>query len=184
MFYDNIIRPFIAEMTANPDKTAARLGQKIVTNSQIAQHVAPIMNELDAMSVQRVAVLLEPDLNVYAAIIAAMFNGIAVYPIDNAMPQEQRDGLCKALQITEVLTAQRMHYYYWMTFEDALCRIDNGLYDIPDDRELCVITQTAIGNEPRLRKLHAGDFKPMKRFSFSDFFKTTLPENPELCSIF
>ncbi len=184
MFYENVIRPFIKEIYKNPDKTAAKIGNKIITNSQVLQLIAPIMNELDALSIERVGIFIEKEINVYAAIIAAMFNNITVIPIFNSLNETQIDKLRLELGFSEILTSKRMHYYYWMTYEDALCRIDNGLYSIPDEK--IILIDSCIDKHSNIIKneFRAGDFKQMKKFSYLDFFNLILPNNTEPCFTF
>lgn len=184
MFQHNIINPLIREVLRNPDKTAARIGDSVVSNAQFFQLVAPVMNEIDALSVQRVALVMKPDTNVCAAILAAAFSNVTVVPLPENAPEEFVQKVMEELNISTVLTAERMHYYYWMTFEDAMSRIDNGLYDIDDDNVLWMEFSMNGGALSADRIVRAGDFEYRKNLNFEVFFKSLLTSYPEVCSIF
>ena len=49
MFYQNVIEPYIRLTEQNPDQTVARIDGQVYSYAQLAQRIAPIMNELDAM---------------------------------------------------------------------------------------------------------------------------------------
>lgn len=125
---------FLQNVRANPNVTSFKLHENIVTNARFVQYIAPIMNELDTVSTDKIALLMEPSVHTYAAIFAAVFNGKVIVPILESWTEQQREAVCKAAGITEILTSRRMEYYYWMTVEDALDRIDNGLISLQNNQ--------------------------------------------------
>lgn len=168
----------------NPDKTMARIGEDIISNSQFFQLVAPIMNELEALSVHHIALPLRTDISVLAAVFAAFLSKISVTPIPKNLSKTESEKILKELNIPTFLTPERMHYYYRMTFEDALSKIDNGLYDIPDDFPLWIDCKLVKPDETSTYIVKAGDFQFKKTLSLSEFFSNFLTPYPELCSIF
>lgn len=168
----------------NPDKTMARIGENIITNSQFFQLVAPIMNELEALSVHHIALPLRTDISVLAAAFAAFLSKISVTPIPQNLSNSDSEKILRHLNINTFLTPERMHYYYRMTFEDALSKIDNGLYDIPDDFPLWIDCKFISPTETSTFIIKAGDFQFKKSLSLSEFFSKFLTPYPELCSIF
>lgn len=184
MFYQNIIEPYIRQTEQNPDKTVARIGDQIFAYSQLAQRISPIMNELDALSVQRIGIVMKKDLTSYAALLACLFNGVVVVPIPEDFSDTQRDRISQTLELPQILTVERMHYYFRMTFEDALCRIDNGLYHIEDEQLVSIIPHENEDRTLAFRNLYAKDFKATKPFALSSVFQLFTPEFPEICSIF
>lgn len=115
-------------MRDHPNITAFRLHTKIVTNALFTQRVAPIMNEFDTMTEQKLALLVEEDLQILAAFPAALFSGKILIPVRQSWSDKQREQVLNDAGVKCCLTAHRMQYYFRMTYEDALDRIDNGLY--------------------------------------------------------
>lgn len=138
---NNILNGFLAEMRDHPNTTAFRLNNDIVTNALFVQRIAPIMNELDALPDKVIALVVEDDLQVYASIPAAFLTGKVLVPLKSSWTEEQRRQVCEDAGVTYTLTAYRMQYYFRMTYEDALDRIDNGLYDFEKDRLVIVFYQ-------------------------------------------
>ena len=134
MFYQNIIEPYIRQTEQHSDTTVARIGGQVYSYAQLAQRIAPIMNELDALSISRVGIVIKEDLTAYAALMACLFNSVVVVPLPENLSETQMEMISKRLELPQILTVERMHYYFRMTFEDALCRIDNGLYHIEDEQ--------------------------------------------------
>ena len=77
----NLLRDFLDEIQLNPNITAFRLNDEIVTNALFLQRIAPIMNELDAVTMPILPLLMEPDIEVVAAVPAAILLGKPVVPV-------------------------------------------------------------------------------------------------------
>ena len=184
MFYQHVIEPYIRQTVQNPDQTVARIGGQVYSYAQLAQRIAPIMNELDALSIDRAGIVMKPDLTACAALLACLFSGVVAVPLPANISEKQLDTIRQKLQLPQVLTVERMHYYYRMTFEDALCRIDNGLYHIDDEQLLSIICRFNNEESFSCENLFAKNFPKQKKFSLSPVFQLLLPEFPEICSIF
>lgn len=184
MLYQNLIEPFIRQTERNPDQTAARIDGKVYSYAQLAQHIAPIMNELDAMSVARVGIVMRPDLNACAALLACLFNGVVSVPLPLEISESQLNTVAQKLELPEILTVERMHYYFRMTFEDALSRIDNGLYQIEDEQLVSYRCHFNDSGKFSYSPVFAKDFPRQKGFSLSTVFPLLIPDFPEICSIF
>lgn len=185
MFYQNVIEPYIRLTEQNPDQTVARIDGQVYSYAQLAQRIAPIMNELDAMSISRAGIVMKQDLTSFAALLACLFNAVVAVPLPERLNEAQREAVARELGLSQVLTVERMHYYFRMTFEDALCRIDNGLYRIDDTQLMSIVAHfgpdgTLTSQQPLL----AGDFKAQKKFSLAPVFPQLIPDSPALCSIF
>lgn len=183
MLYSNIIEPYIRHTEQHPDQTAARIGGQVYSYAQLAQRIAPIMNELDAMSIDKVGVIMKPDLTSYAAVLACLFAGVVSVPLSPEFTEDQIHTIQESLKLPYVLTVERMHYYFRMTFEDALSRIDNGLYDIEDPRIVSIQCNMGANNELTCRNIYAKDLLRSKPFSLSPVFQKLTPDFPEICSI-
>lgn len=184
MLYNNIIAPYIQQTAQNPDQTAARIDGQVYSYAQLAQRIAPIMNELDAMSIDKAGLVMKPDLTACAALLACLFSGITVVPLSPGLTDSERDRIAGELQLPQTLTVERMHYYFRMTFEDALCRIDNGLYHIEDETLVCLQYHFGTSGEITFRPVFAKDFQRQKKFSLASVFQQLTPDFPEICSIF
>ena len=184
MIYQNVIAPYIQLTEQNPDQTVARIDGQVYSYSQLAQRIAPIMNELDAMSIVRVGIIMKPDLTACAALMACLFSGVVAVSLPDNLPEAQLQAIRQELELPQVLTVERMHYYYRMTFEDALCRIDNGLYNIEDEQLVSIICHLNHGNAITFEQFYAKNFPKQKKFSLATVFQLLLPEFPEICSIF
>ena len=183
MFYQNVIDPYIRQTEQNPDQTVARIDGQVYSYAQLAQRIAPIMNELDAMSIDRAGLVMKPDLTACAALLACLFSGVVVVPLPANLSENQFQVVQQKLQLPQVLTVERMHYYYRMTFEDALCRIDNGLYHIDDEQLVSIICRFNNDGSFSFVNLYAKSFLKQKKFSLAPVFQLLLPEFPEICSI-
>ena len=184
MFYKNVIEPYIRQTEQNPDQTVARIDGQVYSYAQLAQRIAPIMNELDAMSITRAGIVMKQDLTACAALMACLFNGVAAVPLPADLTENQLQTVSQKLELPQVLTVERMHYYYRMTFEDALCRIDNGLYRIDDEQLMGIVCDFSNTDAVTFRNIYAKDFPQQKPFSLATAFQLMLPEFPEICSIF
>ena len=184
MFYQHIIEPYIRQTEQNPDQTVAKIDGQVYSYAQLAQRIAPIMNELDALSIDRAGIVMKPDLTVCAALLACLFNGVVAVPLPANLSEKQLAAIRQELELPQVLTLERMHYYYRMTFEDAMCRIDNGLYHIQDEQLVCITCRSGNGKALTFEKIYAKNFQKQKIFSLAPVFQLLLPEFPEICSIF
>jgi acyl-CoA synthetase (AMP-forming)/AMP-acid ligase II len=184
MLYSTIISPFIRQTEKHSDTTVARIDGQVYSYAQLAQRIAPIMNELDALSLQRVGIVMKQDLTAYAALLACLFNGVVAVPLPCEMPEEELAHIAQELELHQILTIERMHYYFRMTFEDALCRIDNGLYHIEDEQLVSIVPHKREDGTFVFRNIYAKDFKASKPFTITTVFQTFTPEFPEICSIF
>lgn len=113
-------------------KIALVLDDEEITYAHLAQRIVPIMNELDAASDDKVALLMDTDLEIYCAVLACWLCGKTLIPISDALSLYYRNQILNDFQLKEMLTLKRISFFYRMTYEDALCRIDNGL-PIDDD---------------------------------------------------
>ena len=185
MFYQNVIEPYIRQTVQNPDLTVAKIGGQIYSYAQLAQRIAPIMNELDAMSIPMAGIVMKEDLTAFAAMMACLFNGVVAVPLPANLPDDKIRDAARELGLRQVLTVERMHYYFRMTFEDAVSRIDNGLYNIEDKQLMGLACQfDPSGKILSQQPVYAQDFPRQKHFSLAPVFQKLLPEYPSLCSIF
>ena len=184
MLYSNVIEPYIRQTERNPDQTVAKIDGQVYSYAQLAQRIAPIMNELDAMSISKVGIIMKPDLTACAALLACLFSGVTAVPLSPELSENERQRIANELGLPQVLTVERMHYYFRMTFEDALCRIDNGLYNIEDEQVVCIQCRTDEAGEMTCSSIYAKDFPSQKKFSLSTIFQQLIPDFPETCSIF
>ena len=184
MFYQNVIEPYIRQTEQNPDQTVARIDGQVHSYAQFAQRVAPIMNELDALSIGRAGIVMKQDLTSCAALMACLFSGVVAVPLPDNLPENRLKAIQQELDLPQVLTVERMHYYYRMTFEDALCRIDNGLYHFDDEQLVSMVCHLNNGDATTFEPLYAKNFPKQKKFSLSTVYQLLLPEFPEICSIF
>ena len=175
MLYQNVIEPYIRWTEKNPDQTVARIGGHVFSYAQLSQRIAPIMNELDALSVSRVGIVVKRDLTACSALLASLFSGIAAVPLPENLSEGLKRQVCEELQLPVVLTVERMHYYYRMTFEDALCRIDNGFYRIEDEQLVSIICHFKMRTQPpTYENLYAKDFSKRKTFSLAPVFPNVI----------
>lgn len=184
MFYNDILEPFIRYTEQNPDQTALRIDGQVYSYAQLVQRISPIMNELDAMSLKRAGIVMKNDLTAYAALIACLLNGVVAVPMPTNLSDEQRERIAKTLALPQILTVERMHYYYRMTFEDALSRIDNGLYHFEDKQIMSIIPHVCDNGGILCRPQFANDFKAGKTFSLTHILQPYTQDFPEICSIF
>ena len=183
MFYQNVIEPYIRLTQQNPDQTVAKIDSQVYSYAQLAQRIAPIMNELDAMSISRTGIVMKPDLTACAALLACLFSGVTAVPLSPDLTESERQRIVSGLELPQVLTVERMHYYFRMTFEDALCRIDNGLYNIQDEQVMCIQYHLGMAGELSFCPIYAKDIPKQKKFSLSPIFQQLIPDFPEICSI-
>lgn len=134
-------------MREHPNTTAFRLQDEIVTNALFTQRIAPIMNEFDTMPEQKLAMLVEEDLQNIAALPAALFSGKIMIPIRQSWSENQREQVLRKAGVETCLTAHRMQYYFRMTYEDALDKLttasmrNKSLHRLPS---YTILTKTEI----------------------------------------
>ena len=111
----NLLRDFLDEIRLNPNITAFRLNDELVTNALFLQRIAPIMNELDAVTMPVLPLLMEPDIEVVAAVPAAILLGKPVVPVLSSWSEAQRQQVLADTGVDHCLTAHRMQYFFRMT---------------------------------------------------------------------
>ncbi len=127
MFVDAVYYPLIRALRINPEATALNFRGEISTYGRFAQRIAPIMNELDALSTSTIALVMDKGFLNCAAVLACVLTGKKLVPIDPDWSDEQRRLVLDRVGNCTLLTNERMFYYFRMTYDDAICRIDNGL---------------------------------------------------------
>ncbi|MBO4489159.1 MAG: hypothetical protein J5741_05830 [Bacteroidales bacterium] len=132
MFTTSVIAPFLQRVRLQPNETCLESGGRKYTNAAFIQYVAPIMNELDTLTDSTVMLLMEEDVQSFAALFAAFLTGKVAVPVSTSWTEAQCALVREAAQTSTLLTRERMQYYFRMTVEDAVCRIDNGLYQFDD----------------------------------------------------
>ncbi len=133
MFVDTIYYPLVRALRDRPDETALSVKGEAYDNRRLAMLMAPVMKELDTFSDSAVALLMEEEAVTKAALFACMLCGKTVVPVWLSWNEEQQKRVVECSGARKFLTRERMFYYYWMTYEDAVCRIDDGL---PVSRDL------------------------------------------------
>lgn len=165
MFSDVFYQPFLKTILTHPNRTALTIKGKIFPYGVVAQRIAPIINEIDTTSSGYIALLMEEDILTYSAIIATILSGKVLVPILEEWSQKQRQEVIDSLPCADFslsesgyLSTRRMYYYFRMTYEDALCRIDNGLINI--DNEQVIALQYAFDAQGQLHRqeITAQDF--------------------------
>ena len=134
MFADHIYYPLVKALRHRPDEIAVSVGEKTCDNRHFAMLIAPIMNELDTFSEDTVALLLEDEPLTLAAMVACLLCGKTIVPVQADWSDAQRSQVMRASGATRLLSKESMYYYYWVSYEDAICRIDSGYLperDIP-----------------------------------------------------
>lgn len=127
MFVDTIYYPLVRALRDRPDETALSVKGEAYDNRRLAMLMAPVMKELDTFSDSTVALLMEEEAVTKAAVFACMFCGKTVVPVCPTWSEEQQQRVVALSGARKFLTRERMFYYYWTTYEDAVCRIDDGL---------------------------------------------------------
>ncbi len=123
---------FLRETRNHPNVTAFKMGESPVSLMRFAQHIASITNELHTSSHSKVALLMEQSVYTYAAVFAALLASKSVVPLLEEWSDDQRMQILQKSGLPDNLTAKRMGYYFWMTPEDALDRLDDGLTELDD----------------------------------------------------
>ncbi|MCR4965535.1 MAG: AMP-binding protein [Bacteroidales bacterium] len=136
MFTTSVIAPFLKKVRLQPNETCLEIGDHKYTNAAFIQYIAPIMNELDTLTGDTVMLLMEEDVQSYAALFACMLSGKIVVPISTAWTAAQVEQVSQTVQSGVLLSHERMQYYFRMTVDDAVCRIDNGLYHFNDEQPM------------------------------------------------
>ncbi|MBO7491700.1 MAG: hypothetical protein J6T59_04590 [Bacteroidales bacterium] len=134
MFTTTVIAPFLKSVRLQPNETCLDIGGHKYTNAAFVQFVAPIMNELDTLNDSVVMLLMEEDVQSYAALFACLLTGKTVVPVSASWSEAQRELVRQNVATDTLLSRERMQYYFRMTVEDAICRIDNGLYQFTDSQ--------------------------------------------------
>ncbi len=147
MFYNEVIAPFLRRVRIHPNETCLSLGQQKFTNAAFTQYISPIMNELDTITPTTILLLMEQDVQSYAAFFACLLSGKIVVPVAPQWTSNELSIVQAATGSDYLLSTQRMQYYFRMTVEDALCRIDNGLYEYSTEQvlvETCRFTHHSL----------------------------------------
>ncbi|MCQ2284072.1 MAG: AMP-binding protein [Bacteroidales bacterium] len=158
---DSILHAFIKEIRVHPNTTAFKLNDSLITNSQFAQRIAPIMNELDTFPQTHVPILMENEVSTHAAMVACILTHKIIVPIFPEWSEKQRARVVSQFDAAEILTDQRMNYYYWMTVEDAVDRLDSGLIHIDENQVIakqCVFSEK---EELTFRSIEASALKSL-----------------------
>lgn len=152
MFTTSVIAPYLQNIRLHPNETCLILGEKRYTNASFSQFISPIINELDTSPSPAFLLLMEEDVQSYAALFAGMLAGKLVIPISTKWSEETIAQVREMADTDLFLCKERMQYYFRMTVEDALCRIDNGLYQYDDLHPLvrCVIPHETSGFSDRI----------------------------------
>ena len=127
MFYDRIYRPLTDLMNDGIDRPCCTFDDKTIDYATLARYVAPAMEEFDAVDGSVVPLLMTPDVFTLSAVWATWFCGKTLLPISTQWDENQRKDILLENDSPKLLTSQRIQYFFWMTFEDAMARIDNGL---------------------------------------------------------
>lgn len=134
MFTTSVIAPFLKSVRLQPNETCLEIGGHKYTNAAFIQYVAPIMNELDTLHDTSIMLLMEEDVQSYAALFACLLTGKVVVPVPISWTGSQRELVRQHVATDTMISRERMQYYFRMTVEDAICRIDNGLYQFTDSQ--------------------------------------------------
>lgn len=161
MSFDLILRDFIRQTRVHPNVTAFKLNDSLITNSQFVQRIAPIMNELDTTSGDAIAILMENEVQTYAAVVAGLLSNKLLVPVQPHWSKQQLAKVLAEHHISEPLTAHRMGYYYWMTVEDAIDRIDNGLIHLDDQQAVAAIYHFDESGQRSLRMVLASEIRSL-----------------------
>ncbi|MBR4136395.1 MAG: hypothetical protein IKU03_08315 [Bacteroidales bacterium] len=174
MFTTSVIAPFLQSVRLNPNETCLILGEHRYTNAAFAQHISPIINELDSSPSTSLFLLMEEDVQSYAALFAAMLAGKLVIPISPNWSEKDVDKIQEMVPTELFLCKNRMQYYFRMTVEDAVCRIDNGLYQYPSGHPMVHCFQPTPDGTWRDRLFTVEDIlqiHPPHPIRFYQFFK-------------
>jgi len=165
MDYVNLLQDFLNDIRLNPNITVFRLNGEIVTNALYLQRIAPIMNELDAVTMSVLPLLMEPDIEVMAAVPAAILLGKPVVPVKTSWSETQRQQVLDDAGTDKCLTAHRMHYFFRMTLEDALDRVDNGFSELNPDALAAVLYDFDASGLMTKRSMTLGEILNNKPFA-------------------
>jgi len=160
MLYRSVILPYVKMLQEFPEEPVLLIGNQLVTNALFAKRVASIVNELEAQPEDTVALLVEDELDTFAAVVATLVAGKTLLPVRAQWTGEQRDSVLEMAGVQSVLTAARMHYYYYMTFENALDRLDQGMELAAADHCVAILADFNEDDTPCLRKIVVSDICP------------------------
>lgn len=149
---------FLSIIREHPNSTALRVNGEIVTNALFAQRIAPIINEFDSIPNKYIALMIEDDIQVYAAFPAAVLSRKILVPMKSAWSKTQCDRVLSDVGLSSYLTAQRMQYYFRMTYADALDRIDNGLFEYSDDQCVAILYDFDANESLNKKTFYLKDF--------------------------
>lgn len=158
MFADHIYYPLVKALRHRPDEPAVCVDGKCCDNRRFAMLIAPVMNELDTFSDDAVALLMEAEPLTYAAAIACMLCGKTIVPVPTDWPDARREQVLRAANIQHLLSKETMFYYYWMAYEDAICRIDSGYLPDRDIPRAARVFDWDNNNQLTEKILSADDF--------------------------
>lgn len=156
MFATDIYYPLVRALRDRPDEPAVVVGDKSCDNRRFAMLVAPVMNELDTYEDEVVALRMEDEPLTYAALIACLLCGKTIVPLQKSWTEQQCVEVMQNAGAKHCLDKDSMYYFYWMTYEDALCRIDSGLLpyrDIP----VAAFVYDFDENEELVRRVFSAD---------------------------
>lgn len=143
MFYQQIVRPFVYAVRDYPLQTAFSLHDEDIPFAVLSQRIVPIMNELDAISDAALALEMQDDVEIYAAVLACWFCGKTLIPVAPDISIANRHLLLKCNNLTDILSLKRISYFYRMTYDDALSRLDDGLPLDADATPACLLMNNA-----------------------------------------
>lgn len=178
MLYRSVILPYVKMLQEFPEEPVLLFGDKLVTNALFAKRIASIVNELESQPEEVVALLVEDELDTFAAVVAALIAGKTLLPVRQQWTEEQCREILDMLGLKSMLTAARMHYYYYMTFENALDRLDAGMETFEEDHSVAMLVDFDEDDHPVIRKVTAADFCPKPDRKRSRYAKTIRPGTP------
>ena len=161
MNFNKILLDFIQQVRVHPNVTAFKINDALVTNAQFAQKIAPIMNELDTLNSDNVAILMENDVQTYAAMVACMLSNKKLILVNSQWSESQKSQVLSLYNVSEVLTANRMNYYYWMTVEDAIDRIDSGLIQVADEQIVATVHDFSSDGQLKTKEIRASEINSL-----------------------
>lgn len=178
MLYRSVILPYVKILQEFPEEPVLLIEDKLVTNALFAKRLASIVNELESQPEEVVALLVEDELDTFAAVVAALIAGKTLLPIRAHWSDEQRGKILSMFDVKSVLTAARMHYYYYMTFENALDRLDSGMETFEDGHAVALMADFDDCGRPVVRKISAAEICPEPVRKRSRNVKTIQPGTP------
>ena len=173
MFTTSVIAPFLRNVRLQPNETCLSIGDHKYTNAAFIQYISPIINELDAIPQSSFLLLMEEDVQSYAALFAGMLSGKLVVPVSVHWTDQMVSRVRQEVATDAFFCQERMQYFFRMTVEDAICRIDNGLYQFPDEHPMVRCFGFLPDGSLQDRLFTAGDvcqIKPAHPIRFHQYF--------------